>query len=201
MNASDTGRAGARGSLRRFALAVGVFGGAGWVGSDLLRLVAFRALGSGAGVDYVLANRLLGVAAALVAVGTIAAVVVLHRELGRAASLSGWIAVAGFTMLAGGSLGEFVFFTDDRYGLAAASWLWFLVGLPVTAIGLIGLGLRLFTQWAEPRRLVALWLAASLPLTIAGFALGLLGTPLALAAMALCVLLLRERLPELSQQS
>jgi hypothetical protein len=196
MDGSDNGRAGAGRLVRRIALTVGVLGGAGWAGSDLLRSVAFRGLGTAGAVDYVLANRSLGVAAALVTVGMIAAAAALRRELGRVASLSGWIAVAGLAMLAGGSLGEFVFFTQDRYGLAAASWLWFVIGLPVTAIGLTGVGLKLFARWAEWRRLVASWLAASVPLMFAGFVLGLLGTPLALGVMGLCVVLLRERSPE-----
>jgi hypothetical protein len=191
MDVPETGRASARSRVRKLALTVGVLGGAGWAGSDQLLSVAFHAQYGGA--DYVLANRLLGAAAVLVAVGMIAAAAVLRRERGRVASLSGWIAVAGFVMLAGGSLGEFVFFRGDR--LAAAGWLWFVMGLPVTAIGLTGVGLRLFIRWAGPRRLVALWLAASVPLTIAGWALGLLGTPLALGVMALCVVLLLERSP------
>lgn len=172
---------------------MGVAGGAGWIGADVLRWVAFSRLGSSGDADYVLANRVLGLAAAFLVVGTIAAVRHLGGRLGRAAHVSGWVAVAGSVMLAGGSLGEFVFFRGDTYGLAAAGWLWFLIGLPVTAIGLTGIGIRLGSRLAGPGPLVALWLAASFPLVVAGFALGLLGTPLALGVMALCGSLLHER--------
>jgi hypothetical protein len=95
---------------------------------------------------------LLGVAAALVVAGMIAAIVVLRRDLGRAASISGLIAVAGFALLAAGSLGEFVVFADDR-DLGSASWFWFLMGLPISAIGLTGVGLRLSREWEGPPRL------------------------------------------------
>jgi hypothetical protein len=102
------------------------------------------------------------------------------------------IAVAGFALLAAGSLGEFVVFTNDR-DLGSASWFWFLMGLPIAAIGLTGLGLRLSREWQGPPRLVAWWLAGSVPLAIAALLLGLLGTSLALSVGLLCWLLLSER--------
>ena len=189
------GSTGARTLLEVMGLGAGVLGSAGFLGADLLRLVAFRGLGSAGAIDYGLANRLLGVAAVLLVAGMIAALVALRRDLGRAASISGLIAVTGFALLAAGSLGEFVVFTDDR-DLGSASWLWFLMGLPIGAIGLTGVGLRLSRKWEGPARLVAWWLAGSLPLVIAAIALGLLGTPLALSVGLLCWLLLRERRPD-----
>jgi len=168
----------------------------GWLAADILRASAFsRDYG---GAEYVLANRLVGAAGLLVLLGAVASVITIGGRLGRPGRLFGWIAVAGLAMLAGGSLAEFAFFTDDPSnlgpdGLAAQGWYTFVYGLLVTPVGLTGLGLQLWRSAAGAQRLVAGWLVASFPLMIAAsLVLGLLGTTLAVGISGLCLVLLNE---------
>ena len=173
----------APGRLTTLALVLGVAGGAAWLGADLLRRAAFTGYGTAGAFDYGLTNTLLGGSVILAGVGTAGAVWRTRSSIGLLGSISGWIAVAGCVLLAAGSLAEFVFFRDDR---AATGWFWFLIGLGLAPLGLTGLGLRLARVWVGPRRLVAWWLAASVPLMVAGLLMGLLGSSMAVGIMALC---------------
>jgi len=181
--------------LNTLALALGGAGGLCWIGADLLRRAAFTGLGTPGALDYSLTNTLLGGSTILAGVGTAGAVWASRSRLGMAGFLFGWVAVLGCALLAAGSLGEFVLFRDDR-NLGSAAWGWFVLGLGVTAIGLTGVGVRLAGVWRARRRYVAWWLAASVPLMVAGFGLGLLGTSMAVAITLLCAVLLQSRAPQ-----
>lgn len=182
-----------RGHLTTFALALGVVGGLAWIGADLLRRVAFTGYGQPGALDYGLTNTLLGGSVILTGLGTAGAVWRIRSSIGLVGSISGWIAVAGCALLAAGSLAEFVFFREDR---AATGWFWFLIGLGLAPLGLTGLGLRLARVWVGPRRLVAGWLVASLPLMVVGFLIGLLGASVAVGITAISSVLLWDRSTE-----
>jgi len=183
----------APGRLTSLELVLGVVGGAAWLGADLLRRAAFTGYGTAGALDYGLTNTLLGGSVILAGLGTAGAVWRIRSSIGLLGSISGWIAVAGCVLLAAGSLAEFVFFRDDR---AATGWFWFLIGLGLAPLGLTGLGFRLARVWVGPRRLVAWWLAASVPLMVAGFLMGLLGSSMAVGIMALCGVLFWSRATE-----
>jgi hypothetical protein len=182
--------------LTTLVLILGVAGGLCWFGTALLRRAAFTGLGTAGALDYSLTNTLLGGSTILAGVGTAGGALWASRSrLGLAGFTFGWVAVVGCVLLAGGSLGEFVLFRDDR-NLGSAAWGWFVVGLGVTAVGLTGLGVRLADVWRGRGRYVAWWLAASVPLMVAGFGLGLLGTSMAVATTPLCAVFLQSRSPE-----
>jgi len=144
-------------NLLRWSGLAAMLGGVLWpLWAGVEQSVEWGQPGSTAYEHYELINRLLPIALLLVVAGFIGLHAAQRSRYGRIGTVGFATVLVGLVLITAGSVGEFWVFSDESYVGAGrnASWMLFLLGHPVLAIGTLLFGI------ASVRAKVFPWVAA-----------------------------------------